>query len=115
LKKTYNAYVQAFEDGYLARVPDLPSCASSGKTMQEASEKATDALTACLLFLEKEGLPIPEPTPLANLDTPLDAHMLVLPIDIVGPRQFIAQPVPGKVSMPAWFNGLVKKRKVDFS
>ena len=57
----YPAVLTLHEDGsgYLAEVPDLPGCMSSGETVAEAIDMITDAMSLWLLFNEDEGLDIP--------------------------------------------------------
>ncbi len=116
MKKTYTAYLQPFEDGYLVKIPDLPSCVTSGKTLQEASEMAIDALSACLLVIEDEGLPLPEPTSPDSLDPPTNAHLLLVPVDTVAYRMSTdTAAVRRNVSLPAWMDGMAKKRGINCS
>ena len=48
--------------GYLAEVPDIDYCASSGNTVDEAIDMITDALSLVLLSMEENGVEIPKPT-----------------------------------------------------
>lgn len=51
------------EDGYGVVFPDLPGCASSGDTIEQAYEHAFEALALHIEGMNEEGLPLPEPTP----------------------------------------------------
>jgi len=48
------------EGGYLADIPTLKYCMSSGDTIEEAMENIREALEGVLEVMEEEGLPIPD-------------------------------------------------------
>ena len=52
------------EVGYSAYLPELPGCVAAGETFEETKELIAEAVELHLEFMEEEGLPIPEPTPL---------------------------------------------------
>ena len=58
----YPAIVQQAERGYRVIFPDLPGCAASGSTMQEAEMDAEDALSAYLTEAARSGEPTPAPS-----------------------------------------------------
>lgn len=47
------------EGGFTVIVPALPGCVTYGKTLKEAKEMATDAVSGYLYSLKKHGDPIP--------------------------------------------------------
>ncbi len=48
--------------GFIARVPDLPGCASDGETDIEALQNAHDAIRAWIEQAHAMNRPIPRPT-----------------------------------------------------
>jgi predicted RNase H-like HicB family nuclease len=50
----------AKEGGYVVTVFDYPSCFTQGETIDEALFNAEDALQACLLVDQEQGLTIPQ-------------------------------------------------------
>ena len=48
-------------------VPDLPSCFSAGDTLDEAMENAKEAIELWLEVAIDDGMAVPEPKPLAEL------------------------------------------------
>ena len=48
--------------------PDLPGCTSAGKTLEEACNRASEALSLHLEWMMKDGDPIPEPRSLAQVE-----------------------------------------------
>ena len=47
------------EGGFSVSVPELPSVATQGKTIEEATEMAKEAIEAYLEVMQEDGLPIP--------------------------------------------------------
>lgn len=50
----------AEEGGYVVHVPALPGCYTQGETLEDAKEKAREAIACYLESLVKDGLPIPK-------------------------------------------------------
>lgn len=73
MKGVYLARFIQFMDGsnYYASIPALYGCATTGKTLKEATENIADALNLFVLVLEEIGDDIPEPnydiTPFTDL------------------------------------------------
>ena len=55
----------AEEGGYVVTCPALPGLVTEGDTLEDARERARDAIQAYLESLRKDGLPIPEDKKLA--------------------------------------------------
>ncbi len=56
----YRVMIERDEDGtYVARVPDLPGCATEGKTRNELMKNVKEAIQAYLEALKKHGDPVP--------------------------------------------------------
>lgn len=53
--------------GYLAEVPDIDYCASSGKTIEEAIDMIADALSLMIVSMEDDGDEIPPPSDIAKI------------------------------------------------
>lgn len=49
------------EGGYSVLVPDLPSVATQGETVEEALDMARDAIEGYLEIMREEGLKAPRP------------------------------------------------------
>ena len=54
------------EENWGAYVPDLPGCITTGDTYEEAQGHIKEAIRLHLRGLAEDGLPIPEPTTLAE-------------------------------------------------
>jgi len=62
-------YVMIIEKGernYSAYLPDLPGCIATGKTTEEVKRRMSEAVELHLRGMREDGLPIPEPTSLAE-------------------------------------------------
>jgi len=56
----YRVIIEQDEDGILvARVPDLPGCATEGKNREELMVNVKEAIEAYLEALKKDGEPVP--------------------------------------------------------
>ncbi len=56
----YRVIIEKDEDGILVgRVPDLPGCATEGKTKQELMKNIKEAIQAYLEALRERGDPVP--------------------------------------------------------
>lgn len=52
-------FTKETEGGYTVKVPALQGCVTYGKTLEEAKEKAADAIQAYVESLRKHGEPVP--------------------------------------------------------
>lgn len=50
------------EGGYSIYVPSLPGCHTQGDTVEEALANVKEAIECYIESLQKDGLPVPEPT-----------------------------------------------------
>lgn len=57
---SYRVIIEKDEDGVLvAKVPDLPGCATEGKTREELMKNVKEAIQAYLEALKEHGDPVP--------------------------------------------------------
>jgi antitoxin HicB len=62
--KAYPAHIwRESNNTWSAEFPDLPGCFSSGSSLEEAKQKAEEALSAYLESLDSRSVSIPEPSP----------------------------------------------------
>ena len=89
MKYIYSAIFTPNEDGskFLARVPDLPGCVSSGRDLHDAIDQITDAASGWLVVAEDEGLPIPAVTQQADLEHEPGCMFSVIQIDTIAYRK----------------------------
>lgn len=56
MQYTYTTIISKKDSTFYAKVPDIDSCITTGKSLQEAISQITDALNLCLTVLEDEGV-----------------------------------------------------------
>jgi predicted RNase H-like HicB family nuclease len=62
----YAVIIEVGERNYSAYVPDLLGCIATGKTVEEVKRLIREGMAFHLEGLREDGLPIPEPTTLAE-------------------------------------------------
>jgi len=62
----YAMIIEPGERNYSAYLPDLPGCIATGKTIDELKQRMSEAVELHLEGMREDGLPIPEPTSLAD-------------------------------------------------
>ena len=62
----YAVIIEKGDTSYGAYVPDLPGCIAVGESLEEVKRLIREAIAFHIEGLREEGLPIPEPTTLAE-------------------------------------------------
>ena len=62
----YAMIIERGDRNFSAYLPDLPGCIATGKTIDEVRKNMTEAIELHLDGMREDGLPIPEPTSLAD-------------------------------------------------
>ncbi len=62
----YVMIIERGERNHSAYLPDLPGCIATGKTIDEVKRNMREAIELHLRGMREDGLPIPEPTSLAE-------------------------------------------------
>lgn len=62
----YAMIIEKGQRNFSAYLPDLPGCIATGKTVEEVRERMREAIELHLAGMREDGLPIPEPTSLAD-------------------------------------------------
>ena len=62
----YAMIIETGRENYSAYLPDLPGCIATGKTLEELKQRMREAIELHLDGMREDGLPIPEPTTLAD-------------------------------------------------
>jgi len=62
----YAMIIETGERNYSAYLPDLPGCVATGKTIEEVRQRMREAIELHLAGMREDGLPIPQPTTLAD-------------------------------------------------
>lgn len=118
MKYIYTAIFTPSEDGnkFYARVPDLPSCITTGHDLSDAIEQITDAASGWLVVAEDNGDPINPPTPQDQIDVPEGSIESLIQVDTIAYRAATdTKAVRKNVSLPAWMVYLADKRGINCS
>jgi len=62
----YAMIIETGKRNYSAYLPDLPGCVATGKTIEEVRQHMREAIELHLQGMREDGLPIPNPTSLAD-------------------------------------------------
>lgn len=113
---TYPAFFYFDNDGISIEFPDLPGCLPCAHSQEEAFKNAKEAMGLHLYGMEKDGDPIPTPTPINQL-SPDEGGVVVL-IDVFMPavrERMNNKSVNRTVTLPAWLNAAALDRNINFS
>ena len=117
MKYIYTAFFTLRDSGgYEARVPDIPHCVTSGRTLPEALTMIEDAATLMLVAMEDEQAPVPAASDPAAVTPPPGTipSIIVLDTDAYR-RQLDTTPVRKSVSIPAWMDRQARARGISCS
>ena len=62
----YAIVIEKADGNYSAYVPDLPGCVVTGDTIESIGREIRNAIRFHIQGLEDDGLPVPEPTSIAE-------------------------------------------------
>jgi predicted RNase H-like HicB family nuclease len=62
----YAVVIERADANFSAYVPDLPGCIATGSTVAEVEREISEAIRFHIEGLEEDGLPIPEPSAIAE-------------------------------------------------
>lgn len=118
MKYIYTATFTPSDDGnkFYARVPDLPGCITTGRSLRDAIEQITDAASGWLVVAEDNGDPIASPSPQDQIKVPKGTLKSLILIDTIKYRsQTDTRSVRKNVSLPAWMSIMADKRHINCS
>jgi predicted RNase H-like HicB family nuclease len=62
----YAVVIEKAKANYSAYVPDLPGCVATGDTVAAVEQEIRDAIRFHIDGLKSDGLPVPQPTSIAE-------------------------------------------------
>ena len=62
----YAVVIEKADGNYSAYVPDLPGCVATGDTVPAVEQEIRDAIRFHIDGLQADGLPVPQPTSIAE-------------------------------------------------
>ena len=112
----YTAVITEEKDKVFAKVPDLPGCVTSGKSVPEVLELIKDAASVWLVAAEDGELPINKPSSQNTIPHGKKDILSVILIDTIDYRaKNDTRAVRKNVSLPAWMANLAEKRGINCS
>ena len=103
-------------NGYVACVPDLPGCVTTGRTLAEVMDNIRDAVSVYLCSLEDERMPLPAPRAPEAVELEPGATRALLDVDTVLYRKMTdTSAVRKNVSLPAWMVTMAEARGLNCS
>ena len=116
MKYIFTATFENKNNKFYARVPDLPGCITTGKTLEDAIDQITDAASAFLVVYEDEGIEIPSPSKQSSFKAAANVEYSLIRIDTIAYRAATDnRAVRKNVSLPAWMAKLADIRGINCS
>ena len=118
MKYTYTAVLTPTGEGnrYFARVPDLPSCITTGENLADTIDMITDAASGWLVVAEDKDMPIAPPTDQKDIPHEENAVLSIIAVDTLAYRaETDTKAVRKNVSIPAWMARMADKRNINCS
>ena len=117
-KITYFAIFEPTKTGYSVYFPDIAGVCTIGKTIEEATENAKEALGLHLWGMEKDGetLPIATVPPFEDEEMENGAFIVQITVflDMVR-NEMDNKAVKKTLTLPYWLNEAAEREKINFS
>ena len=109
----YPAIFHKENNSYWVEFPDLEGCQTYGDTLNETMEYAQEALSAYLLTLLEQNLPLAQPSDISSLSYGSDSFITLVTCDIN--RYKDTKAVKKTLTIPAWLNERALAMNINFS
>ena len=116
MKYVFTAKIKEESGTYYVSFPDLKGCITTGKSLSDAIDQATDALSGWLCVAEDENLDIPSPSDQDSIQRGIGEYLAVIKADTINYRAATdTRAVRKNVSLPAWLARLADQRRLNCS
>lgn len=106
---------KAEEGGFWISFPDFPECFTEGDDMQEAYERAVDALGLALVSRKEENEEIPTPSEVSEINAN-EGFIVVLEFDMLAYlKKHNNKAVKKTLTIPEWLNESATAMGLNFS
>lgn len=106
---------EAEEGGFWISFPDMPECLTEGDDMQQAYERAVEALGLALVSREEDGEELPIPSEIGEIRNE-DGTIVIVEFDMLEyKKKHSGRAVKKTLSIPEWLNEEAVARGVNFS
>ena len=109
----YPAIFHKENNSYWVEFPDLEGCQTYGDTLNETMEYAQEALSAYLLTLLEQNLPLAQPSDISSLSYGSDSFITLVTCDINQYKDTKA--MKKTLTIPAWLNERALAMNINFS
>lgn len=117
MKNSYPVILTPDNDGYIVYIPDF-SINTEGDSVTDAIEMARDAIGIMGIDMEDNGETLPQPSPLADVQTEAPSDSIVSLVDVnFGEyrRKNDMRTVKKNCTIPSWLNFEAERAGVNFS
>lgn len=114
-KRFYPAVFTNEDNGYWVSFPDLPGCFTEGATIEEAYEKAQEAMG---LYMENGNgeFDFPQPGDIKSIIPKDNEYPILVEFDPVEYLKSVStKSVKKTLTIPEWLNTVAEKNNVNFS
>lgn len=115
----YYSYTATFtpeEDSWLVEFPDLERCATNADTLEEAILQANNVLEDYMAILERDNMPVPEPTPYESIEVPAGGSKQRIVVQMQKARlRWSNETVRRTVTLPAWIDKEAQEEGLNLS
>ena len=114
---TYPAIFNYAPDGISIFFPDFPGCLSCADDNSEAMFMARDALAGWLYILEREGLPIPQPSDILTVQHETNQAVVLVDVNMKAyrARQREVKNINKMCTVPEWLVHEADEAGLNFS
>lgn len=111
----YPAVIEKTGTNYNVYFPDLPGCAASGDTLQQAVQEAKGGLALHLWGIEQDGEQAPEPS-FGSLTPAAGETVCYIDVNMFAIRsQMDNRSVKKTLTIPWYLNVLAEQKRINFS
>lgn len=117
MKNAYPIILTPDTGGYIVYVPDF-TINTEGDSIPEALEMARDAIGLMGINMEDKGEPLPESSPLADVQAqaPSDSIVSLVDVDFTEYRRMNdLRSVKKNCTIPSWLNSSAERAGINFS
>ena len=113
---SYTAIFTPDEDGWVVDFPDLERCATNADSLEEAIVQANNILEDYMAILERNNMPIPEPTPYEDIEPPKYGYKQRIVVVMREARlRWLEKKVKRTITLPAWIDQIASEEGLNLS
>jgi predicted RNase H-like HicB family nuclease len=104
------------EGDFCVYAPDLPGCVTSAETYAEGIEKIRDGICGMLYIMERDKMPIPEPSAPNAVELETGDVVALVDVNITEYKRRIgSRAVRRTISIPEWMDEAAMRNNISLS